>query len=90
MLDGRDPVRGGVWATDYGRGTLLPGVEEGTGAVRGVQVRDESWIDGRVHDDTTWTRGRVEIELEIIGHWRRTTDVPHGLIGQGRPMEMPG
>ena len=90
MSGGRDPFGGGVRATNDGRGTLLPVAEEGAGAVRGVWGGDGGWIDGRAHDDTIWARGRGDMELDKIGHGGRTTDVPHGLIGQGRPMEMPG
>ena len=36
MTGGRDPSGGGVRAMDNGRGTFLPGLAEGTGAVQGV------------------------------------------------------
>ena len=62
MLDGRYPVRGDVWATDYGRGTLLPGAEEGTGAVRGMRGGDGGWIDGRAYDDTTRQLRRLPLD----------------------------
>ena len=44
---------GGVRATDDGRGNLLPGAAEGTGAVQGVQGGDGGWIYGRAHENTT-------------------------------------
>ena len=30
------------------------------------------------------------MDLENLDHGVRSTDVPHGLLGQGRPAEMPG
>ena len=90
MISGRDPVGGSVWATDYRRGTLLPGAAEGTGAVRVIRGGDGVWIDVRAHDDTTWASGRGEMELENLGHGGRTMDILHGLPGQGRPADMPG
>ena len=44
MPGGRDPVGGGVQATDNGRGTHLSGATEGTGTVQGVRVGDSGWI----------------------------------------------
>ena len=90
MTGGGDPVGGGVQATDDGRVTLLPGVAEGTGAVKGVRGGDGGWIYGRAHDDITWGSGRGDMELENLNHRGRTADVPHGLPGQGRPAELPG
>ena len=89
MPGGRDPVGGGVQATDDGRGTFLPGAAEGTGAVKGVQGGDGSWIDGRAHEDTKWASNRGYMELEKLNHGGRTADVPHVLPVQGRPMELP-
>ena len=71
MPGGGDPVGGGVRATDGGRGTLLPGAEGGTGAVRGLRGGDGGWIDGRAYDDTTWASGRGEMELDNLGHGGR-------------------
>ena len=73
-----------------GEVTLLPGAAEGTGAVRGVRGGYGDWIDGREHDDTTWASGRGDMELDKIGHRGRTTDMSHGLRGQGRSAELPG
>ena len=39
--------------TDDGRGTLLPGEAEGTGAVQGVQEGDVSGIIGGAQDATS-------------------------------------
>ena len=88
MLLPTEPVRGGVRATDDGRGTFLPGVAEGTGAVQGVQVGDGGWSNIRAHEDIKWSSGRGEMELENLVHRGRTTDVPHGLPGQGKPVEL--
>ena len=90
MPGGRDPVGGGVWATDDGRGTFLLGAAEGTGAVQGVRGGDGDWIDGRAHEDTTWASGRVGMELDKLGHGGRTEDVLHGLPVQGRLSDLPG
>ena len=90
MLGVRDPVGGGVWATYYRRGTLLPGAAEGMGEVRGLWGGDGNWIDGREHDDTTWASGRGDMDLDNIDNGGRTTDISHGLPGQVRPMELPG
>ena len=76
--------------TDDGRGTLLLGAAEGTGAVQGVRGGDGGWIDGRAHEDTTWASGRGEMELYNLGHRGRTEDVSHGLPVQGRLSELPG
>ena len=75
---------------DDGRGTFLTGSAEGTGAVQGVQGVDGVCIGGRVHEDTTWASGRVDIELDNHGHGGRTADVPHGLPVQGRPADLTG
>ena len=58
---------------DYRRGTFLSVAAEETGAVQGVQGVDGGWIDGRAHEYTTWSRGRVEMELEKIS----TGEEPH-------------
>ena len=49
MPGGGEPVRGGVRATDDGRGIFQPGLTEGTGTgpVQGVQGGDGSRIFGR-------------------------------------------
>ena len=52
MPGGGDPVRGGVQMTDDGRGALLPGASEGTGAVQVVHEGDGSGIIGGAQDDT--------------------------------------
>ena len=75
---------------DDGRGTLLLGAAEGTGAVQEVQGRDGGWIDGRAHEDTTWVSSRGEMELYNLGHRGRTEDVSHGVSVQGRLSELPG
>ena len=46
MPGGRDPIRGGVQATNNGRGTLRPGATEGTGTVQGVMGGDGVGIFG--------------------------------------------
>ena len=81
MPGGRDPVKGGVQATDDRRGTYLPGSAEGTGAVQGVWVVDASGIISGAQDDTSWASGRGEIEIENISHGGRDADVLHGLPG---------
>ena len=43
------PVGGGVRVKNDGRGALLPGAAEGTGAVQGVQGGDSGWIYGRAN-----------------------------------------
>ena len=90
MPGGGEPVGGIVRASDDRIWTLLLGSEEGTGAVHGVRRGDGGWIIGREHDDTTWESGREDMDLENLGHRGRTTDVPHGLSGQGRPADLPG
>ena len=52
MPGGGNPVGGGIRATDDGRGTLLPGVSEGTGEVKGVWGEDGGRIIGGAQDDT--------------------------------------
>ena len=59
MPGGEDPVGGGIWVTDDGRGTFLLGALEETGAVQGVRGGYGNWIDGRAHEDTTWVSGRL-------------------------------
>ena len=90
MPGGGDPVRGGVQAKGDGRGTLLPGAAEGTGAVQGVWGGDGGGIIGRAQDDTTWASGRGYMDLDNLGHGGRAADVRHGLPGQGRPIKRPG
>ena len=85
-----DPFGGGIRVTDEGRGNFLPIVAEGKGALQGVWEGYGGWIYGRAHEDTTWESVRREMELYNLGHGGRTTDVPHGLPGQGRPVELPG
>ena len=85
-----DLVGGGVLATDDRRGTFLSGAAEWSGAVQGVRGVDGVWIDGRSHENTIWGSGRGEMELENLGHRRRTAYIPHGLLGQGRTAELPG
>ena len=90
IIGGRDPVVGGVQATHDSRGTLLPGASEGSGAVKGIQGGDGGWIIGGSQDDTAWASSRGEMNLEKLGHWGISADVPHGLPGQGRLAELPG
>ena len=90
MPGGRDPVGGGVRATDDGRGTFLPGAAEGTGAVQGVQGGDGRLINGRAHADTTWASNRGDMELDNLDHGGRTVDILNGLPGQGRPVALTG
>ena len=85
MLGGVEPVEGGMQGTDCGRGTLLPGVVEGTGALQGVQVGDGGCIDGRDHDDTIWASSRGDMELDNLGHGGRTTDVSLDFPSKGSP-----
>ena len=63
---------------------------EGAGAVRVVQGGDGGWIFGGAHYNTTWASGRGYMELENLGHGGRIMDVPYGLPGQGRPVDLPG
>ena len=44
----------------------------------------------RPQGDTAWSSGRVEMDLENLGHRRRAADVPHGLSGQGGSTDLPG
>ena len=90
MPSGGDPVRGGVQAIDDRRGKLLPGAEEGTGPVQGVQGRDGGCIDGIAYKEIRWESSRGDMESDNRGHKGRTADVPHGLPVQGRPAELPG
>ena len=90
MPGGGDPGGGGVQATNFGRGTHVPGAIEVTGSVPGVRVVDGGVIFGGSQDDTTWASARRETELENLRHRGRSTDVLHGLPGQGTPAEMPG
>ena len=90
MPGGGYPVRGGVWATYYRRGNLLPGAKEGTGEVQGLQGGDGGWIIGGSQDDTAWEIGRGDMDLEKLGHRGRDADVPHGLPVGGMPVELPG
>ena len=53
MLGGGEPVVGGVWATDDGRGNLLPGAAEGMGAVQGVRGGYGGRIFCGAKDDTS-------------------------------------
>ena len=75
---------------DYRRGTLLPGAAEGTGTVQGVRVADGGWIDFRAHDDTTWASVIGYMELDNLEQGGRAADIPHGLPGQGKPVDLPG
>ena len=58
-----DPVGGGVRATDYWRGTILPGATEGTIPVQGVRRGYVGGIFGGAQDGTAWASGRVETDL---------------------------
>ena len=89
MPGGGEPVRGGVRATDEGRGTILLGASEGTGKVQGVRGGDGGWIFGGEHDDKRWASGRGEMDLENLDNGGRSADVTHVLPGQGRPKELP-
>ena len=73
---------------DDGRGNLLPGAAEGTGAVQGVWGGDGGWIIGGTQDDA-WASSRGEMELGNLGHVGRALDVPHGLPVQRRPTGLP-
>ena len=75
---------------DDGRGALLPGASEGMGAVKGVQGGDGGGIIGGAEDDTAWASSRGEMNLENLGHWGRSADLPHGLPSHGRPAELSG
>ena len=86
----RDPVRGGIWVTDDGRGTFLPGAEKGTGTLQGMWGGDDGWINGRAHEDTIWASGRGYMELDSLGYGGRTADVPHELTSQVRNVELLG
>ena len=61
-----------------------------TGAAQGVQGGDGGWIIGGDHDDTTCLNGTGEMELEKLNHGGRAADIPHGLTGQDRPVELTG
>ena len=50
---------------------------------------DGDGIIGGAQDDTAWASGRGDMELENFGHGGRSTDVQHGLLDQGRPVDMP-
>ena len=67
-----DPVGGGVQATDYGRGTHLPGAVEWTVAVQGVRGGDGERIIGGAQDDTAWASCIEKMELENLGHRGRS------------------
>ena len=89
MPGNRDPVGGGIRATDNGGGTHLPGATEGTGLGQGVQRGDGGRIFGGAQYDAAWASGRGETELENLGHGGRAADVLHRFHGQGRPAELP-
>ena len=61
MPGGGEPVRGGVRATDDGRGTHLPEAADGTDAVQRVWGGDGDGIIGGAQDDTAWASGRGEM-----------------------------
>ena len=58
--------------------------------MQGVQGGDVSRIIGGAQYDIAWASGRVEMDLENLGHRGRALNIPHGLPGQGRPAELPG
>ena len=53
MPGGRDPVGGGVQATDDVIGTFLPGATEETGPVQVLRGGDGVGLFGKVQDDTS-------------------------------------
>ena len=90
MPGGRDSVGGGVWETDDGRGSFLPGAIEGKVAVQGVRNGDGDWFSGVAHVDTTWEGGEVETELGTRANWKVTADILDGLPNRRRTTELPG
>ena len=51
---------------------------------------DGDRIIGGAQDDIAWASGRGEMYLGNLGHGGRSADVPRGVLGQGRPAELPG
>ena len=89
MTGGRDPVGGGIWETNEGGGTNIPGEAERTGTVRGMREVDVGGIVGVPQDDTAWACYIGAMDLGRLGHRRQTADVLAGLTDQGRAAELP-
>ena len=70
--------------------THLQRATEGTGSVQGVRGGDGDGICDRSHNDSEWASGRGATELENLGHGGRAADISNGILGQGRPAELPG
>ena len=90
MPGGRDSVGGGVWATDYRRGSFQPVAAEGAGSVLGLWGGDGDWLDGRSHEDATWVGVRGKTDLGSFAPGQGTTDVLDGLSDRRRTAELPG
>ena len=58
--------------------------------MQGVRGGDGGGIIVGAQDEISWASGRGEMDMENLGHGGRAADVPHGLTGQGRPVELPG
>ena len=78
MPGGRDPVGGGVRATDNGGETHIMGSTEGTGPVQGGYG---DRIFGGAQNDTEWASGTGETDLKNLGHGGRAVAILHGLPG---------
>ena len=78
-----DPVGGGAWAKDDGRGIFLPGATEVTVPVQGVWGGYGGGIFGGSQGDIAWDRGRGDTELEKLSHGGRAADVLDGLPSHG-------
>ena len=89
MTGGGDPVGGGIWETNEGGGTNIPGTSERKGPVRGLRERDVGGIIGVTQGYAAWAGGRGAVDLGSFGDGRRSVDVLDGLPDQGRAVELP-
>ena len=73
----------------YGGGSDIPVAAEREVRVWVMREGDGGGIAGIPSDETAWTGKGGMLELGIISHGRRSTDVSDGLPDQGRSAELP-
>ena len=83
-----DAVGGGVWETDDGRGTFVPGEAEGSDLVQGVWGGDGAWAAGGTHGNTAWEVSGGETALGSHGPRQGTADLQNRITDRRGTVEM--